>query len=217
VNIRWLGFLAALSTSTARAQSPASPAQPPLTGTAASTITGCVTGTAGALPIVLVDAMTLPYGSAAVAPESVAGDAFALPIPEGAAGETSRLPPPVTPTGTPGAASSLGTIDLGSATIGVGTKGTSRTPPTPVGTSGLSATTASASASAPAGAGAAGYRLSGVNMTSWIGRRVQITGVVVPSTATGETAAAEETEEGELPMPEFRVVSVQPVTGPCPK
>ena len=211
--------LAALSASTALAQTLASSA---LQSTATVTITGCVTGRASSRPIVLSEAIVLPYGSAAVAAESVAGDAFALPIPEG-----TPAAPPLTPVvstpGIPGAVSSLGTIDIGSARIGIGTRGTSRTPPTPVGTAGLAAATSpvsSAAAEDSSEAGVDGYRLSGLNVTPWIGRRVQIPGVFVSSTAAERAAAEDATVAGAEPpppMPEFRVVSVQPVTGPCPK
>ena len=210
--------LAALSAS-ALAQTLASSA---LQSTATVTITGCVTGRASSLPIVLSEAIVLPYGSAAVAAESVAGDAFALPIPEGTPA-TPPLTPAVSTPGIPGAASSLGTIDIGSASIGIGTRGTSRTPSTPVGTAGLTAATSqvsSAAAEDSSASGVDGYRLSGLNVTPWIGRRVQITGVFVPSTAAEQPVAEDATVAGAEPpppMPEFRVVSVQPVTGPCPK
>jgi len=57
-------------------------------------------------------------------------------------------------------------------------------------------------------------------MTAWVGQRVQIVGSVVTptapagssSSATGSTGAA----SGATAMPEFRVISVQPVSGPCP-
>jgi len=219
VQICGLCGLAALSASIALARTPASSA---LQSTATVTITGCVTGRAGSLPIVLSEAIVLPYGPAAVAAESVAGDAFALPIPEGTPA-APPLTPAVSTTGIPGAASSLGTIDIGSASIGIGTRGTSRTPPTPVGTTGLAAATSQVSSAAAEDSSASavdGYRLSGLNVTPWIGRRVQITGVFVASTPAELPVAEEAAAAGaEAPpaMPEFRVVSVQPVTGPCPK
>ncbi|HZR22807.1 MAG TPA: hypothetical protein VFA59_04410 [Vicinamibacterales bacterium] len=62
-----------------------------------------------------------------------------------------------------------------------------------------------------------GYRLSGNDMTSWSGQRVQIVGVVVPA-ATGTNASATAGSAGATgqTLPEFRVQSVQPVTGSCP-
>jgi len=61
-----------------------------------------------------------------------------------------------------------------------------------------------------------GYRLSGTDMTSWIGRRVQIVGSVVPAApGASPTAAAGATSASAFP--EFRVISVQPTTGDCPQ
>jgi hypothetical protein len=65
---------------------------------------------------------------------------------------------------------------------------------------------------ATGGAGINGYRLSGTDMASWAGQRVQIVGTVIPTTPGASTGAA-----GSTPMPEFRVQSVQPVAGPCPQ
>jgi hypothetical protein len=82
---------------------------------------------------------------------------------------------------------------------------------------------ASVQGTAPAGSSPSsvgGYRLSGTDMTAWIGRRVQIVGTLVSSPASSATPAG--TSGGNrrrpdpLPMPEFRVVSVQPITGACP-
>jgi hypothetical protein len=69
----------------------------------------------------------------------------------------------------------------------------------------------------------AGYRLTGNDMSSWVGQRVQIVGTVVRPTApagasasaTGATGTAATT--GAVQMPEFRVFSVQPTTGACPQ
>jgi hypothetical protein len=56
-------------------------------------------------------------------------------------------------------------------------------------------------------------------MTSWIGRRVQIVGSMVPS-ASGTAASGAAASSGAAgptgTFPEFRVVSVQPMTGDCP-
>jgi hypothetical protein len=56
-----------------------------------------------------------------------------------------------------------------------------------------------------------GYRLSGTDMSSWSGQRVQVVGTVAPSTTAGSGTP------GVTPMPEFRVQSVQPIAGPCPQ
>jgi hypothetical protein len=82
-------------------------------------------------------------------------------------------------------------------------------------------TTGSISGTAPAGSSASsvdGYRLSGVDMTSWIGRRVQLTGTVVSPAPSPSPAATDST--GSAPaasLREFHVTNVQPVTGPCIK
>jgi hypothetical protein len=55
-----------------------------------------------------------------------------------------------------------------------------------------------------------GYRLSGTDMSAWSGQRVQIVGVVVPAAPNAGAA-------GATAMPEFRVQSVQPTSGPCPR
>ena len=57
-----------------------------------------------------------------------------------------------------------------------------------------------------------GYRLSGSDMTAWSGQRVEIVGTLVPgnpSASAGVGTAAS--------VPEFRVQTVRPVTGDCPK
>ncbi len=55
------------------------------------------------------------------------------------------------------------------------------------------------------------YRLSGVDFSSWVGQRVQVTGTIVRSTeprAGGPSSARDTT-------PEIRVSSVQPADGTC--
>jgi hypothetical protein len=53
-------------------------------------------------------------------------------------------------------------------------------------------------------------------MTSWSGQRVQVVGVVVPP-STGANASSSATGSTGSALPEFRVQSVTPVTGGCPK
>jgi hypothetical protein len=70
---------------------------------------------------------------------------------------------------------------------------------------------------APAGSSASsvsGYRLTGADMTGWLGRRVQIVGQMVPTTAGASATNPAATARATLP--EFRVVSVQPISGECP-
>jgi hypothetical protein len=65
--------------------------------------------------------------------------------------------------------------------------------------------------------GRSGYRLSGTDMTSWAGQRVQVVGTFSPSAAmpAGSTAVGQSGAPSAPPL-EFRVQSVQPVLGPCP-
>jgi hypothetical protein len=51
-------------------------------------------------------------------------------------------------------------------------------------------------------------------MTAWIGRRVQIVGTVEPAK---EAVALDAARPAVPPMPTLRVMSIQPVTGPCSK
>jgi len=74
-----------------------------------------------------------------------------------------------------------------------------------------------------------GYRLSGADVSAFAGKRVQIVGGLVPTAnaaatagasstgvvgGTGMTGTGSTTSIGT--MPEFRVVSVKPIEGPCP-
>jgi hypothetical protein len=59
-----------------------------------------------------------------------------------------------------------------------------------------------------------GYRLSGSDMSSWIGRRVQIVGTLAPTTTANTFAAGADPSSR---FQEFRVQSVVPLTGPCPQ
>ena len=108
--------------------------------------------------------------------------------------------------------------------------GTEATPPEPTPppppnvntpTAGSVGTTGIVRGSAPAGSSASsvgGYRLSGTDMTPWIGRRVQLVGILVSSPAGSSgipISISGTTKTDPLPMPEFRVVSVQPITGAC--
>jgi hypothetical protein len=140
-------------------------------------------------------------------------------------------------TGTAGAVGTAGTAGAGVGTAGttgagVGTAGTASagvgaagatasTPPATTGTPGAPVTSngqaAGVSGTAPAGSSASsvsGYRLSGVDMTGWVGRRVQLVGTLAPTTTP--TSEANPAMNATATTPEFRVVSVQPATGNCP-
>ncbi|SRR6266542_1603362 len=85
--------------------------------------------------------------------------------------------------------------------------------------SGVVGTAGTISGTAPAGSSASsvgGYRLSGADMSSWIGRRVQIVGTLV-SSPTASSSATGANAPRAIAMPEFRVVTVQPITGACPQ
>ena len=94
---------------------------------------------------------------------------------------------------------------------------TAATPPQPA-TPPAPTTAGSVAAATQPGAIASGYRLSGLDMSSWSGKRVQIVGAVVPSTTAGSllTTAVGTTGTMGKALPEFRVQSVTPTTGDCP-
>jgi hypothetical protein len=157
-------------------------------------ITGCVARGDKNDPITLRGAMVMPFGSPSIAPEPISAaepPATVSPDPSSVSAAATQ-PPRVTPPATrasqiPGAVGTAGTIE----------------------------------GTAPAGSSASsvdGYRLSGVDMTPWIGRRVQVLGTVRPAAPLTPPVAVETSERVALAaIPEFHVLSVQPVTGPCPK
>ena len=81
---------------------------------------------------------------------------------------------------------------------------------------------------------ATGYRLSGTGMKKYAGKRVQIAGGLVPSPNAAATAGASSsgvvpptgvdgainsaprTPSAVVSLPEFHVVTVRPIPGPCP-
>ena len=172
---------------------------PPVASDAPRTVvvTGCVARGDTSDPVTLTNAMVLPFGSPAVAPEPIsAAEPSTPPLPEPAPVSARATQPQKPAPATPSSSTASGV-------------------PGAVGTSGTIAGTAPAGSSAST---VGGYRLSGVDMTTWIGRRVQITGTVNPPPALAQAVAVESSERVALAaMPEFLVMSVQPVTGPCPK
>ena len=144
-----------------------------------------------------------PPASAAAAPAQVPPPASAAQVPPPAS--TAQMAPPASgaQVGTPSTAGTPGTA---------GTTGT--TPTSVTGTTGVVAGGAT-----PNGAsGLGGYRLSGTDMKPWVGQRVQVIGTFSPSVATaaGTTATGVSGAPAAPPL-EFRVQSVQPTSGPCPK
>jgi len=190
MKIPWLCSAIVLSAATASAQTNASPLASDAPKTIA--VTGCVASGSKSEPVTLTHAMVLPFGSPAVMPEPVSAAEPVAPVsPEpsqvSAAPTQPQSPAPPEP---PSRTSAI---------------------PGAVGTSGTIAGTA------PAGSSAStmdGYRLSGVDMTTWIGRRVQIVGTVEPAK---EAVALDAAKPAAPAMPTLRVMSVQPVTGHCVK
>ena len=184
----------------------------PQTGAAAGGATSVdVAGAARATPAAMPPAGT---ASTASPPTAGAPTTGAATPPPGAVGGTA----------TTGAAGTSGTVGTGSAgTAGIGAAGAAGTGATGgVGTAGATGATrtpttpgavAPAADMTSAGSSAmSGYRLSGTDMGSWAGQRVQIVGTVIPA---GPGAAS--ATPGTVPAPELRVQSVQSIAGPCPQ
>ena len=239
--ITLLSSIALLCPSAASAQT--TPAQRPTTSSsrnAAQTVTliGCVGSIAGPQGgFMLSNPLVVPPSGATATAQ--AGTPASTP-------PSAAQPNAGSPIGTPGTAST-GVGTAGTAATGVGTAGTAATGVGTAATAGVGSNPASATGtpSNAVGAGAAGsvatatpgavelgsvaagagtttamngYRLSGADMGSWSGQRVQIVGTVVPGQTRAAAAPTNATNAGTAaPMPELRVQSVQPVDGPCPK
>jgi hypothetical protein len=163
------------------------------------TLTGCVGGGMDAAPITLSQAMVVP-----TTPQP---DQTPSPVPPSASSPATQPPDPTLP---PSGAAAVTPSPTG-------TSGTKMPAPGTVGTTGVMTGTAPAGSS---GSSITGYRLSGTDMQPWIGKRVQLNGTFVPAAAApaGSTTPAAVTGGASTPPAlEFRVQSVQPVTGPCPK
>ena len=184
-----------LAAATVSAQTGATADQP----ANAVTLTGCVGGGSDSKPITLSNALVVP----------------GTPQP-GQPDETpSPLPPPVSSTGTQPASSTppqpIATPAPAPSPVGI--SGTKTPASTAFGTSGVATGTAPAGSS---GSTLTGYRLTGADMQPWIGKRVQVIGTFVAaapqSPAPSVTGAA-----AAPPLLEFKVQTVQPASGPCPK
>jgi hypothetical protein len=190
-------------------------AQPPEPAAAAAqprtiTLTGCVAGGQNAQPVTLANALVIP----------------ATEQPAAAAAPPSPVPDAVSPTPTQpqsaGAGAAAGAGPAGAAAPPATSETAGATAPAAVGTTGTVAGTAPAGSSSSS---ASGYRLSGADMSTWIGKRVQIVGSLVPAAAGAAVTAAASSAigasaagaSGSSALPEFRVVSVSPATGDCPK
>jgi hypothetical protein len=148
-----------------------------------------------ATPIVPATAAAAPPASAAAAPTQVPPPA-----------STAQVPPPASAAQVPAPASRAQAAPAATPAT-VGTAGTA--PASVTGTTGVVAGSATPNTTSALG----GYRLSGADMKSWAGQRVQVIGTFGPSAAT----AAGISGAPAAPPIEFRVQSVQPTSGPCPK
>jgi hypothetical protein len=189
MKIPWLCSMIVMAAATASAQT-----NSPVASDASKTIsvTGCVASGSKSDAVTLTHAMVLPFGSPAVAPEPISAAEPVAPV----------SPEPSQVSAAPTQPQSLTQPVPPSRTSAI---------PGAVGTSGTIAGTA------PAGSSASsmdGYHLSGVDMTTWIGRRVQIVGTVEPAK---EAVALDADRPARPPTPTLRVMSVQPVTGRCVK
>jgi hypothetical protein len=164
------------------------------------TLAGCVGGGSASAPITLSQAIVVPATSQPGSIESPS------PIPPSASSVvTQPADPPLPPSGAAVTPSPIGT------------SGTKTSSATAAGTTGVVTGTAPAGSS---GSSITGYRLSGADMQPWIGKRVQLVGTFVPaaaSTAGATTPATATSGTTTPPVLEFRVQTVQPATGPCPK
>jgi hypothetical protein len=204
VAMMWTAAAFAQTGAPASTQPPASPAGSMMTPTIS--VTGCVAGGSKSEPITLTHAMVQPFNAQPTGTEPTKPDLSVSPLPDPTAvSAAATQPQPQTP---PQSAAATAVPSA------AGTAGSSGAPGA-VGTSGVIAGTAPAGSSASS---VDGYRLSGVDMTSWIGRRVQVMGTLVPPTPRQQPVAVFTSDQAAAaPMHEIRVLSVQPVTGPCPK
>ena len=226
--------IAAMIVAPAFAQSSADPANKTVT------LTGCVGSSADASGFTLAEVVVVP-GTAA--PSQVGTpSALAHPVTPSApppstppaAGippaSSAAVPPPATAAAVPPASaaapprSTAAPVANPAQTVPPASPAQTVPPASPaaVGTTGAAPGTATSTTGVTGGMpanvpGPGGYRLSGVDMTSWAGQRVQVVGTFSPaaampaaSTAVGQSGAP------SAPPLEFRVQSIQPIAGPCP-
>ena len=62
-----------------------------------------------------------------------------------------------------------------------------------------------------------GYSLSGIDMQPWVGKRVQVIGSFAPATSPAAATPGASGAATASGLREFRVQTVQPASGPCPK
>jgi hypothetical protein len=178
-----IGLIVFLATSATADAQIARPILPPTYGSSATgTTTMSGCVSGGGVGAGPITMMSPTIAPSTVAPGSVASSARPITIP----------PVTITPMYLPPNTSSYEPSAVG--TTGTGAAGS-------VGTTGIS----------PTAAGPIGYRLTGSDMSSWVGRRVQVSGTMVPP------------EPDALSNPDtpyyqdFDVQSVVPLTGVCPR
>jgi hypothetical protein len=174
--------------------------------TQAITLSGCVGGGTNAQPFVLNNAMVLPQSGAGATGGAGTGVTGAGAPGTTGVGATGATGVGATPAATP--PSTAGTTGAATPSGAAGTTGTAGAPGT--GTTGVG-TAGTTGATGSGGSAMSGYRLSGTDMSGWTGQRVQIVGTVVPAADAGSPTP------GTVPIPEFRVQSVQPLPGACPQ
>jgi len=164
------------------------------------TLTGCVGGGTESKPITLSDALIVP-GTAQ--PGQIDQTPSLIPPPVSASGTE-----PADPTQPPATGAAAAAVPPSP----TGTSGTKTPATTSAGTSGVVTGTAPAGSS---GSTLTGYRLSGMDMQPWVGKRVQVIGTFAP--AAPPTTAPPSAATGAIapPVLEFRVQTVLPATGPC--
>jgi hypothetical protein len=189
------------------------------------TLTGCVGSSAESSGFTLANAMVIPGTAQPGQPDqtpsslpptetSAATQATAVTPPSTPTASPAQVPPAASPAQVPPPASpaQAGATTAAGTAATAGTSGT--TPPNVTGTTGVVAGGSTGNTTS----GLGGYRLSGTDMKPWAGQRVQVMGTFIPSSATaaGTTTTGRSGAPAAPPL-EFRVQSVQPVSGPCPK
>jgi hypothetical protein len=218
------GFVVLCVVSLAAQTTPTSTRQATSASPQTVTMSGCVSGGANSQPFVLSNPTVLPQTGA---PTAGMPGAAGVTTGTAAAGATAQPPSTATGAGAPGAAGATSGTAGTAATGSPGAAGTSRAGSGVPGATGAAGATSGTVTGVPGATGAAGttgtpgapgatsalngYRLSGTDMSAWAGQRVQIVGTVIPMANSASPTP------GTVPMPELRVQSVQPVTGPCPQ
>ena len=125
------------------------------------------------------------------------------------------IPPVTTPATPPSAVPPMPPATTPPPPPNPATSGVTAAPPAATGIN-TAPPTAGINTAGQAAANTGGFLLSGVSMSPFSGQRVQVVGVMVPQTSPGAATAVGTTGTTGAPMQEFRVQSVQPISGNCP-